>query len=608
MPAPQSAIAPLVMCIAIAFMGCHSKQQHSSLPLGARLQNAMDESLAHSGAIGVSAAILMPDGLVWKGASGVSYDSIPITPDMLFDIGSVEKNLQATLALTLVRDGVISLDDKLEKWLPPYPNINGKITIRQLLGMTSGIDDIVDNPNSPWRIGYDNIRFDHKWTWDEICSKLLGKPEFEPGERCAYSNTNFIVLRMIIEKATSSRQASEITRRLLIPNGLGHTVVYAGGPLPDSFMIAHGWLDSNGDGKPSDISRNSLNYLASISPMLVYSTPTDMVKWIDALYHKKVILSDTLLEEMLTFRGPVQKEPLMKAYGLGVVDLNLGMFNPRWESLRIYGHLGSQFGYSTFVGYVPEYGVSMAFMFNRGADKTTNEAIVPVFNAVTDVLFRELGVKESNLADDMSGMLEELEKSPNDVHLLFRIAKAYQARKDDYEASLIYEKILALDPGDKYGYKTESLFWKATYDGVIWKKPESLIAFIAEQKDYKDIRKAYSWLAKTYQRRGEMDKALQVYRNALDSLERDAEFYNEYAWWIYENKVTSEYDSAVKYAETAVEMKPDGYYIWDTLAWLYLEKGEQQRAVEASSTALRLAPREQRDTYEQSLNKIKRGK
>jgi Tfp pilus assembly protein PilF len=333
-----------------------------------------------------------------------------------------------------------------------------------------------------------------------------------------------------------------------------------------------------------------------------------MVKWIDALFHRKTILSDSLLEAMLTFGGPVQREPLMKAYGLGVVDFNLGTLNPRWETVRFYGHAGSQFGYSTLVGYLPEYGVSVAFMFNRGADRTTNSMIVPVFNAVTDVLLRELGAKESKGSDDLSGMLEELERSPDDVHLMYSIAKAYQEVKEDYDASLIYEKILALDPDDTYGYKTESLFWKATYDGLIWKKPENLIAFIADHRDYKDIRRAYAWLAKTYVRREEMANAVQVYRDALNTLDSNAEFYNEYAWWVYENKVESEYDSAIAYARRAVNMKPDAHYIWDTLAQLYCENGEQHNAVEASSTALRLAPPDQRAAYEQYLNKIKQGK
>jgi len=228
-----------------------------------------------------------------------------------------------------------------------------------------------------------------------------------------------------------------------------------------------------------------------------------------------------------------------------------------------------------------------------------------VFNAVTDVLFRELGAKESKQADELSGMLEELEQSPNDVHLMYKIAKQYQADKEDYEASLIYEKILKQDPEDHYGYKTEALYWKASYDGVIWKKPENLIAFIAEHKDYKNISDAYRWLAKTYQGRNELDKAVQVYREALQTLGKDAEFYNHYGWWVYENKVTGEYKTAIKYTEEALVLKPGAYYIWDTLAWLCFENGEYQRAVEASTKALSLAPGNQRDAYRSALEKIK---
>jgi tetratricopeptide (TPR) repeat protein len=191
---------------------------------------------------------------------------------------------------------------------------------------------------------------------------------------------------------------------------------------------------------------------------------------------------------------------------------------------------------------------------------------------------------------------------------MYKIAKQYQADKDDYEASLIYEKILKQDPEDRYGYKTEALFWKASYDGVIWKKPENLIAFIAEHKDYKDVNDAYRWLAKTYQRRDEMDKAVQVYKERLQTVGKDAEFYNLFGWWVYENKVSSEYKTAITYVEEALVLKPDACYIWDTLAWLYFESGEQQKAVDASTKALSLAPERQHDAYRSALEKIKKGK
>ena len=263
---------------------------------------------------------------------------------------------------------------------------------------------------------------------------------------------------------------------------------------------------------------------------------------------------------------------------------------------------------STFVGYFPDYGVSLAIMSNRGGDGDSERAIATAGGAVIDALLRHLGAKESKQGDSISDLTKQLKRSPNDVHLMYKIAKQHQVNKDDYEASLVYEEILKTDPEDTYGYRTEALFWKAVYDGLIWKEPENLITFIAEHPGYKDIKGAYTWLAKTYVRRNEMDKAVEAYRDALQAIGKDVDFYNEYAWWVYENKVKSEYETALGYAKAAAASKPDAYYIWDTIAWLYLELGEQEPAVEASTKALSLAPESERGAMQESLANIKKGK
>ena len=105
-----------------------------------------------------------------------------------------------------------------------------------------------------------------------------------------------------------------------------------------------------------------------------------------------------------------------------------------------------------------------------------------------------------------------------------------------------------------------------------------------------------------------MDKAVQVYKEALHTFIKDADFYNHFAWWVYENKVENEYKTAIKYAKEAVTLNPDAYYIWDTLAWLYFENRQHQMAVEASEKALSLAPENQYNQYKNELNKIKKGK
>jgi D-alanyl-D-alanine carboxypeptidase len=368
-------------------------------PTGKALQAAMDESMPGSGAIGVSAAVVFQDGTLWAGATGISHEDEPLTTDMLFDIASAQKNLQAALVLKLVDEGVFALDDSIGKWLPPSPHIEGAITIRQLLNMTSGIDDFVGDSNSPFRVGYVNIDFGKVWTWKEIQKAFIGEPNFEPGANCAYSSTNYIVLRHIIENATRSTQPALLEERVLKPNHLDHTLADLSKLIPKNLRIVHGWFDINDDGPPEDISGNSLNWIISLSPMLVYSTPTDMARWMNALYHRKTVLTAKSLKAMLEFVGPVQGEPLMKGYGLGVVDINLGAMMPQWKNVRLYGHLGMAYGYMTFAGYFPDYGVSLAIMSNRGCDEGSNKAMLDVGGAVIDALLRHLGAEESAPGD-----------------------------------------------------------------------------------------------------------------------------------------------------------------------------------------------------------------
>lgn len=388
----------IALLTAAAIVSCQQERE-AAVSIGPTLQAALDSSLENSGAIGVSVAVLFPDGGMWAGTGGMSHEGVPLTTDMLFDIASVQKNLQAALALTLVEEGVFGLDDPLEKWLSPMPHIDGAITIRQLLSLTSGIDGFVGDPASPFRIGYLNIDFEKMWTWEEIQDVFVDEPSFAPGKACEYSTTNYIVLRQVIERATQQKQSVLLRDRLLTPNRLDHTLADFSGPLPEGMRVAHGWFDTNGDGPADDIHGHSLNWIASLSPMLVYSTPIDMVRWMDALFHRKTVLGEESVRAMLDFTGPVRGEPLMKGYGLGVVDIDLGAILPRWKNVRAYGHLGSQYGYMTFVGYFPDHEVSMAVMSNRGGDGESARAIMTVGGAVIDALLEQLGAGDASGQD-----------------------------------------------------------------------------------------------------------------------------------------------------------------------------------------------------------------
>ncbi len=191
---------------------------------------------------GVSAAVIMPSHGTWTGVSGVSHDTVEITSDMLFGIASITKNYTAPLILKLAEEGRLTLEDSLHEWLPSYENIDSTITIRQLLNMTSGIYDYInDNSSFNYIIRSDLTRL---WTPEEILTLLVGAPNFPPGTAFRYSSTNYILLGMIINEVTGSMISVEFRNRFLDPLDLNRT--YLAGEETLIGETAHPWFESNG--------------------------------------------------------------------------------------------------------------------------------------------------------------------------------------------------------------------------------------------------------------------------------------------------------------------------------------------------------------------------
>ena len=193
------------------------------------MQEVLDKGISKYGARGVSAAVIFPDGKVWTGTSGISHDTVAIEPDMLFAIGSVTKNVVAALTLKLAEENLLSLDDPLSKWLPEYPHIDSKITIRQLLNHTSGIYMFWDNQKI-----WDDLKKDRTKVWSpEQVLSYIKEPEFPAGEGWRYSNTNYLLMAMIIEKATGSTLSAEFKKRFWEPLGIEDAYLSQQEEIPD---------------------------------------------------------------------------------------------------------------------------------------------------------------------------------------------------------------------------------------------------------------------------------------------------------------------------------------------------------------------------------------
>jgi D-alanyl-D-alanine carboxypeptidase len=355
----------------------------TQLPFAHDLQGAIEQVLhttQEQDELGISAAVIVPGYKTWFGVTGFSHPNVPITADMLFDVGSVQKNFEAALVLQLAEGGRLSLDDPIDQYLPAYTNVDGKITIRQLLNHTSGIYNVFEHPDFPWVRS--DIDYSKVWQKEEVFTSFVLSPYGPPGYAQHYSSTNYLLITAIVEKVTGAAVPEEIERVFLNPLQLEHTFVSMGQLPPASYAVAHPWVDIDQDGKLDDLHGLPRTWIATLTHPVMFSTPQDLAYWLNALYHERVVLSSSSMVEMLTFPETTLQDPDGRQLGLGVMEYTDILDMP------VFGHGGSSLGYSAAALYLPEVGVSIAWLINTGESppELANQLMNQTWSALSDVL------------------------------------------------------------------------------------------------------------------------------------------------------------------------------------------------------------------------------
>lgn len=337
-----------------------------SLPFGDELAQILAAGVDQSGGLGVTAAVITPGFSPWAGAAGDSVRGdqgvVTMNPEMLFEIGSIDKHFTAALALRLQELGLLDLDAPLSDWLSGYANLHPDITVRHLLASTSGVAEWVDHPDSLFKAPWNQIDWDRKWTVDAMLTELVGDPEFAPGERWQYSTTGFRLARHVIEQTTDQPWAVAVRQYLLEPVGISDVWMAGEEPVPVGAEIAHEWYDTDGDGNLEDITgQTAAQY--SLKPGGLHSSALDLARWCRALFVDRSVLSGASLAEMTAFRpADDPSEPLAAEYGLG-----LGRFAlPVLSGVDHYGHSGYSFGYITAMIFLEDSQTCVSFMVNDG--------------------------------------------------------------------------------------------------------------------------------------------------------------------------------------------------------------------------------------------------
>lgn len=339
------------------------------------LEQLLERRVADTGAPGAIMYVYVPGQGMWLGARGVADrgQGIPMVPLDRFRIASVTKTFVATVVLQLAQEGWLTLDDTVERWLPGMVPNGDRINLRHLLNHTSGIynylnDDFVD------AVLRDRTRI---WMPHELVAVATRHaPYFAPGEagRWRYSNTNYILLGMIIEQATGNTLFHEIRQRIIVRLGLYNTYFDPYEYLPGG--PARGYVGNR------DYTDLNLSFAWGAGGMV--SSAEDLGTFVQALYGGALLGPEALatMRSFVSVQGAWDTTHLV--YGLGMMQdvLSIQTADPGAAGV-VWGHTGGLIGYRTVMWFLPQTGVTVVVHLNQMyADPN------PVATEAVDIIYR----------------------------------------------------------------------------------------------------------------------------------------------------------------------------------------------------------------------------
>ncbi|MFJ4682476.1 serine hydrolase domain-containing protein [Streptomyces sp. NPDC088789] len=334
--------------------------------VAARLDRAVEDVRAQAGIPGVVVGLWMPGRGNYVRATGVADKASgqAMADDMYVRIGSETKTFTVTALLRLVEEGRVGLDDPVSDHVDGVPD-GGRITLRQLAEMRSGLFPYSSDP------GFDHDFLsdpDRTFTPEELLAYGYRHPNtFPPGERFQYSNSNLILLGLVIEKVTGQGIAEVIEERVVRPAGLRHTVFPDDARIPDPHP--QGYTDQTLNNQVADATGWDPTWAWSAGAMI--SNLGDLRSWAKTVATGTLLNPATQAERLRTLPTGVPGT----TYGLGIFDSN------GW-----IGHNGSIPGYETVTVYLPSRQATLVVLLNTDITYQGQEPSSLVARAVTQIV------------------------------------------------------------------------------------------------------------------------------------------------------------------------------------------------------------------------------
>ncbi len=295
-----------------------------------------------------AAVIVVKDGAtVLRAGYGMANVElgVAIEPDMVFRLGSITKQFTAVLILMLVEEGKLRLDDDIRRYLPDYPTHGYQIAVEHLLTHTSGVKDHLDMPE--WqRLERMDVRL------GELIDVFKNEPlDFAPGTGWAYSNSGYVLLGAIIERAAGEAYEDVLRRRIFDPlcmtrSAYDHTERIVPGRVAGYELGAAGFQNAR--------------YLSLTHPHAagaIMSSVDDLAKWDAALSTEQLLRQETLRR---AWTSATLRDGTATGYGFGWLLAD-------YAGRRTIEHPGGIHGFLTYAVRVPDERLYVAILTNRMA-------------------------------------------------------------------------------------------------------------------------------------------------------------------------------------------------------------------------------------------------
>jgi CubicO group peptidase (beta-lactamase class C family) len=337
----------------------------TSLPATTRAQidSAARSVLAATGAPSASIAIVRNGAVAYANAYGSARldPTTPAAPSMRYSIGSISKQFTATAILLLAEQHKLSLDDKVARWFPELTRA-GEVSVRQILSMTSGYQDY-------WPQDYVMPPMLQPTTARKIIDEWARKPlDFDPGTRWQYSNTNYVIAGLIVEKASGMPLVDFLRKEIFTPLRMASVFISDDGALPPT--DAQRYL-RYALGPPRPAPKEGTGWLFAAGELAM--TASDLAKWDISVIDEKILTHASYRAQQTTV---LLTNGTATGYGLGV---DVGVSNGH----RLISHNGEVSGFTAQNDIYPDDRTAVVVL----ADLDATGAPGQIARRIADVLF-----------------------------------------------------------------------------------------------------------------------------------------------------------------------------------------------------------------------------